>query len=173
MEKRLKNTNDLLSAFINGDDSAFSQLYDTHIDMLYNYGSRITANQELLKDCIHDVFVKLYLKRSDLVRVDNLRSYMVISLRNRVFDEIRKKRHYSTSSIDDYALPIEGESVEDNYLLSEQRAINNQRVNSMMSKLSPRQREALELYYIQGRDYDAICSILTVTYQLARILMIR
>ena len=65
----------------------FANLYDKNIDNLFAFGSRFTTDRELLKDCIHDVFVKLYLKRDNLGNVENIESYLYISLRNRINDE--------------------------------------------------------------------------------------
>ena len=59
--------------------AAFSQLYDLHVRILFNYGLKLTLDKELLKDCIHDIFVKLYVKKDELGTIDNLKSYLFIS----------------------------------------------------------------------------------------------
>ena len=66
----------LLSKFYKGDDTAFSELYDMYVQVLFNYGIRLTSDQELLKDCIHDVFIKVYAKRSENSPINNLSSYL-------------------------------------------------------------------------------------------------
>ena len=38
----------------------FSQLYNKHIDQLFAFGSRFTSDREMLKDCIQDVFVRVW-----------------------------------------------------------------------------------------------------------------
>ena len=58
-------TQQLVAQFCSGDDRAYAELYDMYVQMLYNYGLKMTSDQELLKDCIHDVFVKVYMKRND------------------------------------------------------------------------------------------------------------
>ena len=56
MEQNLNDkTACLVTAFQSGDVSAFSTLYDMHINLLFNYGCKLTTDKELLKDCIHDV----------------------------------------------------------------------------------------------------------------------
>ena len=42
----------------------FGLLYDKNVDNLFAFGSRFTADRELIKDCIHDVFVKVFIKHS-------------------------------------------------------------------------------------------------------------
>ena len=75
-------TSELLGNFINGDTTAFSKLYNLHVNLLYNYGCKLTTDVELLKDCIQEVFIKIYNKRTELDTVANFKSYIIISLKN-------------------------------------------------------------------------------------------
>ena len=75
MEQTNHSTDTLLASFQAGNMAAFSQLYNLHINVLFNYGLKLTIDKELLKDCIHDIFVKLYTKKDELGTIDNLRSY--------------------------------------------------------------------------------------------------
>ena len=52
----------------------FSHLYDEHIDNLFAFGSKFTTDREMIKDCIQDVFEKLFTKRDMLENVDNIES---------------------------------------------------------------------------------------------------
>ena len=58
----------------------FSQLYDKHVDSLFSFGSKFTSDRELIKDCIQDVFVKLFNKKETLDKVCNIESYLYVSL---------------------------------------------------------------------------------------------
>ena len=62
----------------------FGLLYDKHVDNLFAFGSRFTNDREMIKDCIQDVFVKLYTKKSILDSVNNIDSYLYVSLKNRI-----------------------------------------------------------------------------------------
>ena len=88
MEQTNHSTDTLLASFQAGNMAAFSQLYNLHINVLFNYGLKLTIDKELLKDCIHDIFVKLYTKKDELGTIDNLRSYLFISLKNKLGDEL-------------------------------------------------------------------------------------
>ena len=66
MEQTNHSTDTLLASFQAGNMAAFSQLYNLHINVLFNYGLKLTIDKELLKDCIHDIFVKLYTKKDEL-----------------------------------------------------------------------------------------------------------
>ena len=80
----------------------FSQLYDKHVDSLFSFGSKFTSDRELIKDCIQDVFVKLFNKKEALDKVCNIESYLYVSLRNRINDEFRRQVRLSDEEITDY-----------------------------------------------------------------------
>ena len=46
--------------FKDGDLDAFGEIYEEYIDLMYDYGSKITQDKDLVKDCIQDLFVDLY-----------------------------------------------------------------------------------------------------------------
>lgn len=162
----------LLSAFQMGDMSAFSQLYDLHINILFNYGRKLTSDKELLKDCIHDIFVKIYTKRNELGCIDNFKSYLFISLKNKLCDELRKRMYMSGTAVEDLE-PVSSYDVEDRYLAEEKRNWEGRMVDSLLNQLSPRQREAITLYYIEEKRYEDICEIMDMNYQSVRNLMHR
>ena len=110
MEQNLNDkTACLVTAFQSGDVSAFSTLYDMHINLLFNYGCKLTTDKELLKDCIHDVFVKLYTKKAELGIIDNFKSYLLISLKNKLCDELRRRMFMSETAVEDGKVKVHGE----------------------------------------------------------------
>ena len=108
-------TQELVAQFCSGDDQAYAELYDLYVQMLYNYGLKMTGDQELLKDCIHDVFVKVYLKRNDKNSINNLCSYLLISLKNRLLDEFRRQTFTTPNEVEDYEYRRAEEDVEKDF----------------------------------------------------------
>lgn len=172
VQEKTDQTVHLLNAFQSGDVSAFSSLYDLYINMLYNYGHKLTTDKELLKDCIHDVFVRLYMRRSEVCSIENFKSYMFISLKNKLCDEIRKKVYMSETAVEEIN-PAASDNVEESFLDQEKEEWNNIMVDRLLKQLSPRQREALTLYYIEEKKYEDICEIMSMNYQSVRNLMHR
>lgn len=161
----------LFAAFRAGNTNAFSQLYDLHVNILFHYGCRLTTDKELLRDCIHDIFVKLYTKREEL-GIENLKSYLFISLKNRLCDELRKRMHLTDTAVEEFDT-ASADDIESSYLLQEKREIESRLVDRLLNQLSPRQREALTLYYIEEKKYEDICQIMDMNYQSVRNLMHR
>lgn len=174
MEQNLNDkTACLVNAFQSGDVNAFSALYDMHINFLFNYGCKLTTDRELLKDCIHDVFVKLYTKKAELGIIDNFKSYLLISLKNKLCDELRRRMFMSDTAVEELNPASASDDVEYKYLEKEMCNLRSHRVEHLLSQLSPRQREALTLYYIEEKKYEDICVIMDMNYQSVRNLMHR
>ena len=106
----------LAADFCAGNDHAFAELYDLYVHTLYNYGMKLTQDQELLKDCIHDVFVKVYTKRNEKHTINNLSSYLIISLKNRLLDEFRRNTFTDDSEVECFEYRRATDDVEHDYL---------------------------------------------------------
>lgn len=167
-----RKTAQLFEAFKHGDLHAFSQLYDMHAGMLYNYGFRLTTDMELLKDCIQDVFVKIYNKQAELHGVLNFKSYIIISLKNKLCDESRKRTHLTDTAVENFDT-VAAENVEADYISAEKTRMDHSLIARLLDFLSPRQRKAIELYYIEERKYEDICDIMQMNYQSVRNLIHR
>lgn len=165
-------TAQLLAEFINGNVSAFSKLYNMHVNMLYNYGCKLTTDMELLKDCIQEVFIKIYNKRTELDTVANFKSYILISLKNKLCDESRKRVNLSDVAVEELDI-LSGDNVEKDYIANEKEMLDNVFVTKILNQLSPRQRKAIILYYIEEKKYEDICVIMEMNYQSVRNLIHR
>ena len=151
----------------------FTYLYDKHIDNLFAFGSRFSSDREMIKDCIQDVFVKLYTKKDNLDNVENIDSYLYVSLRNRINDEYRRNIRLCDKEINDTDMKKVAEA--DAFAMEKQERQQEltATVEQFFDKLSPRQQQIINLYYIEQRKYDDICQIMGINYQSVRNLMHR
>ena len=156
-----------------GDNQAYAELYDMYVQMLFNYGLKLTNDQELLKDCIHDVFVKVYTKRNERYTINNLCSYLIISLKNRLLDEFRRQTFTSPNEVEEYEYRKATEDVENDFLFHERELMQSAQVARLMQHLTRRQRQAITLYYLEERKYEEICGIMKMNYHSVRNLMHR
>ena len=163
----------LIAQFCAGNDHAFAELYDLYVHILFNYGMKLTQDQELLKDCIHDVFVKVYTKRNDKNAINNLSSYLIISLKNRLLDEFRRQTFTAENQVEEFVYRRATEDVEHDYLHAEREELHTAQVAHLMKNLTRRQRQAITLYYLEERKYEEICDIMKMNYHSVRNLMHR
>lgn len=152
--------------FRGGDDQAYTLIYKKYVQNLYFQGLQLTQDSELIKDCIQEVFLKLYKYRSNLSDVNNIKYYLLASMRNQLLTAFAKESRYS--NIQPEELPIEEamyENIEDDLIAKEEfKAIEN-KVGFFFSLLTQRQREAMRYRYIECLSSDEICSLMELNYQ--------
>jgi len=82
-------TNDsrIWDEFRSGNESSFIYIYQNYFDKLYNYGLRITKDEDLVKDAIQDLFIELRKKRSHLGKTDSIKFYLFKCLKRKIIKE--------------------------------------------------------------------------------------
>ena len=162
----------LYQAYINGENEAFSKIYDMYVRMLLNYGCCLTTNKELVEDCVHDVFTRL-LDRQHAPKMKSMSAFLVISLRNRLIDEFRHDTFSSDQPVEKLTGRKSDMEVERDYITKEQMQQNHSLVTRLMETLTPRQRQAFQLYYLEEMEYKDICQIMDMSYHSIRNLVHR
>ena len=87
----------LWAAFKAGDAQAFERIYQQYIGLLTNYGLRIEADQDRVKDAIHDLFVDLWNHRSTLGNTDSIQYYLMKAFRRQLVSKLRADRRSTTT----------------------------------------------------------------------------
>ncbi|MDR1644247.1 MAG: RNA polymerase sigma factor [Tannerellaceae bacterium] len=174
MNKRneAQRNKDLWDRILSGDDEAFATLYSLYADKLYSYGLRFTFNQELVKDCVQEIFIKLYTGRKRLNQVENVKTYLMSSMKNILFNYFKKENsHYQIDSIEPiFYTEFTGES---RLIESEQLYAQKKKIAQMLKHLTPRQREALYYRFEEDLSYEEICQLMQMNYQSVRNLIYR
>ena len=86
-----------------GDETAFKLLYDSYFVRIYTYAYRLLKHDEVAKEAVHDVFLKVWSMRLSLTDVESPKSYLFTLIRNKALDELRKltKERFLADSIED------------------------------------------------------------------------
>ncbi len=169
------NQQQLWTAFQSGDEKAYTQLYQLHIQAMYRYGmSLVAASEAFVLDCVHDVFTELWAKRARLIIPDNIRHYLLKALKNRIVHLLERKER-STQSLDEADYETLWAEPNDLEILEELEAASTrqQRLQQLIAQLPPRQQEALKLRFVENMDYNQIGEVLAVNQQSAKNLVFR
>lgn len=144
-----------------GNNAAFVYVYEKYSDTLFRYGSRITSDKSLIEDSIHDVFLRIWARKSFLSVTCSLKFYLIRAFRRDLIkkvQEIRKKKLSSLSEVDRHWEESFQELLLENQIILE----SNQNVKTAINHLSDRQREAIFLRYIEGMEYQQIAELMQV-----------
>jgi len=85
----LTNERDLLTATAAGDQSAFCKLYEYYYPLLATHIHRITRSHETTEEILQDIFLKIWLNRSELDNIVHFKSYLGAMSRNAAINALR------------------------------------------------------------------------------------
>lgn len=96
----------MLSLISEQDNDAFARIFKKYWQELYDFAYIKTQDADVSEEIVQELFVNLWEKRQTL-RVANLRSYLFVSVKNRVIDFYRRDIPAQLDAIPDLALPAE------------------------------------------------------------------
>jgi RNA polymerase sigma factor (sigma-70 family) len=157
----------LWNDFLAGSKQAFERIFLAHYDDLFRYGMRLTGDEEVVKDCIQNLFQRLWQRRKALGAVEEIRPYLFTALRYHITDEMRAQKRRSALQTGYPELAAE-HSPED-FLIAQQLTTEQQaQLLAALNQLSNRHREALYLKFFDGFAYDRIATIMDLNQQSVR-----
>lgn len=167
--KRDKDDASVWNRFLDGDREAYAHIFERYVRVLFMYGSQFTGDRELVKDCIQDVFVKIYSNRSNLRPTDNIKYYLFAALRNSLLNNLkRNKVRFGGGGNSDDAVKAKEQVCEDasrKIEIREEETIMQNRVAEIMSTLTPRQKQAMHYRYIDNLSISEISDVMNMSCQ--------
>lgn len=162
----------LWQRFRQGDEEAFTLLYQRYVRVLYSYGKKLIADEAVVEDLVQDLFIDLWQSRSRLADAESPRFYLFRSLRRRIHKNCNGRFNERWDLIDEefhpVALPKESEIIE-----SEQTQKQKDELDAWLKSLPGRQYEVMMLRFYQDFSYSQISQILTINEQSVRNLVQR
>ncbi|MFD1143139.1 RNA polymerase sigma factor [Larkinella insperata] len=150
-------------AFRGGSETAFTEIYNAYFKVLYHYGYHIASDENLVKDCIQNLFIELWKSRQNLSATTSIKFYLFRAMRRKLYQTVRRDK--PLLSIDPLTDTYDTEvnfSPEFNLIASEISAQQRQQIEQAINRLSNRQKEAITLLYIEGLSYAEISEIMTL-----------
>lgn len=147
---------------VTGDPYAYRTIYTSFASALFNYGKKITSNEELVKDAIHDVFVRLWKNRKNLKATSSIRYYLLSSLRREVLRKITRepfKRPLDETIIHSSAFQL---SHERDMIIRETVHQQHETLKQAINQLPSRQREAVFLRFYENMSFEEIAKLMSV-----------
>jgi RNA polymerase sigma factor (sigma-70 family) len=145
--------------FQSGDRFAFGEIYMEFADALFAYGSKITSDRELLKDCIQDLFYNLYRYNIQLKNPESLEFYLFRSLKNDIIRKIRNS--YQEASLTDdgmFQFDLRFQAEQDIHDV-ESNELRLNALHKILQTIDPPKRELLFLKFSTGLNYSEIGEI--------------
>jgi RNA polymerase sigma factor (sigma-70 family) len=151
--------------FKKGDVNAYALIYKKYFFVLFGYGKKISHDHELVKDCIQELFMKIWNNRENLAETTSIKYYLFTSLRRKLLDVLRKPKLEVTTD-----LP---ETIDENHDFLEiadltddsGRSPQNDKVFKALNALSQHQQKLLDLKFQKNLSNKEIADEMGITIQ--------
>ena len=119
---------------------------------LFQYGTRISKDHDLIKDCIQDLFLDFWERKEAYASITSPKSYLFQALRNNLVRKTKKSKLQTDSEtfnnlFSDYTDP------ETDLIYSETLDNTKSKMLQILNQLPNRQKEALYLKYYENLTY--------------------
>lgn len=130
-------------------------------NIIFRTALRIVLNREEAEDIVQDILLKLWERRKELDKVENLEAFARTTARNLAID--RKKKMDNLHVTLDYQVhdrTDEGQSSNDNLLMAQEK---DSFIANAINSLPEKQRSIFQLRDIEGKTYKEIATMLNIT----------
>jgi RNA polymerase sigma-70 factor (ECF subfamily) len=153
--------NSLVQKIQEGDQESFKEFYHLHFFKLYQFAYSFVHLKEASEEIVNDVFVALWMKRSNLSNIANLQVYLYVAIKNASLNYLRKNDLSVPASIDELCVDHFA-LVADPELLLSQRELQKQ-IREAIEQLPPRCRLIFKLVKEDGLSYKEVAALLDIS----------
>jgi RNA polymerase sigma-70 factor (ECF subfamily) len=137
----------LLSLVASSDDLALAELYDRFGRVAYGLALRILRDEALAQDAVQEAFLAIWRSADRFLAERAKASTWILTLvHRRAVDLVRREDRRRGEPLESAAEPVAPETTEDEATTGFERRV----VQEALRRLTPEQREALELGYYGG-----------------------
>jgi RNA polymerase sigma factor (sigma-70 family) len=156
----------LWNEYRSGNADAFGALIRVHYPDLFHYGTRFTRDTELVKDCLQDLFLELWINRETISETSFVKYYLLKALRRKLTRRIGRSRYTGSWEELHFESIFNGvQSVETSMIREEGLAELVRKIRHALSGLSKRQQEVIYLRFYVDADIEEIAEIMSVNRQ--------
>ncbi len=147
-----------------GERGAFDELYRRYAGISYSLAQRLTANQTLAQDVVHDAFMALW-RAPEAYDPERgaFRTFLLALVHHRSVDVIRREERLRARTAKAANLePLESEDLADAVTEESFLVVRRRQVREALVDLPPDQRQVLEMAYFHGKTQVQIAEELQI-----------
>lgn len=151
------------SSLKNGDAKGLEALYKLYASVLYNYGAKFSPDKDLIKECIQELFVNIWTRRTFISEPADVKNYLFKSFRLSIFKKVAavsKFEEYEETENYPFSMML---NMEETIINMEKDEDQKKRIDQALGKLSARQREAIFLKFYAALSYDEIAEVMGIS----------
>lgn len=161
----------ILELLADGSEYAFTQLFNHYSTRVFQVALRFLKSRELAEEVVQEIFLKVWMRRGEMVDTDNFGSYLLTMARNHVFDRIKQIAKEAATK-KEFVQVVQSVDGADHHLIDKQY---QELLQEAVNQLPPQQQQVFRLARVEGLSHQAIAeqlhlSRLTVKTHMAKAL---
>jgi RNA polymerase sigma-70 factor (family 1) len=143
------------------DKYAYQELFTSLYTYLFHFARTLVRSKESAEEIVSDVFIKVWERRGELDRIDNLKVYLYVATRNTAFNYLEKQKRNVTYPLEN--VPAIFTSV---YLDPEQLMITADMlalIQKAIDQLPSKCRMIFKLVKEDGLKYREVAEVLDIS----------
>lgn len=156
---------ELVSLFrTSGNMEVLAVLFQRYMDLLYGVCLKYLKQPEPAKDAVMQIFEELVAKLPKH-EVDNFKSWLYTLAKNYCLMQLRTPKNLKTTEFNPDSMQLEEEMHLNGIQVKEE---NLQKLERCLQTLSPEQKKAVELFYLQNKCYKEIAEATGIEWNKVR-----
>lgn len=166
---KIYNETEIIILVSEGDQNAFAKLFEHYQNKIYGVALKLTRSATLAEEIVEDVFLKIWLMRSDLLEIQNFSAYLFTITRNLVYKSLKQiAKNYQIVHLTENYQTIAPDRTEDYVIDKEYNLI----LHEAITRLPKQQKQVYSLIKERGLKREEAASILdlkpeTIKFHLA------
>ena len=144
------------------DETAYKQLFFHLFPSLQNFAYSIVKSREQAEEVASDIFINIWMKRASLLKIDNLKLYLFVSVKNASLKKLNQERKRGESLLfDELAVEFISDygNPEESMVCSE----TERKIRSAIRGLPPRCQLIYKLAKEENMRYKDISQLLDLS----------
>ena len=143
------------------DQFAYKELFTSLYSPLLLFAKSIVKSKQAAEEIVSDVFIKIWERRRELEKIDNLKVYLYVSTRNTALNHLSRDKHSVTNTLDEFHTELTSIYFDPEQLLitAEMLAL----IRRSIDQLPPKCKLIFKLVKEDGLKYREVAEILNLS----------
>lgn len=161
----------LLQRLSDGDERAFTQLYNDYKDELTQFIARFVKLPQIAEDISQEVFIKIWQNHTRLREVDSFKAYLFTAARNHTLNILKRiaKEDSAKAEIIRHIQGVRINNKEDDLISGEYQAY----LRKVLSSLPLQTQQVFQLCRTEQKGYEEVAALLGISRNTVKKHMVR
>ncbi|WP_166644056.1 RNA polymerase sigma factor [Pedobacter nutrimenti] len=158
--KIIPDENTLIEKVAEGDQQAFTVLFRKHHGIVYRFALKLTRSETLAEEVVQDIFMKIWLKRTELSEIENFGAFLNRITRNHTYNLLKR---LTMEAVVNKNLKAEFIESTENTQESIDYNASAEILKRAVDLLSPQQKKVYLLCHVEGLKYEEAAKKLNIS----------